>query len=128
MEAVARWGQPSARHTEYWARGDDAEERLLYSGWLTKKGHIRRNHKKRFFLLTKEGITVRMSYFSDDNCSQLKGQVTLHADGQSDLISVSAMGTQKYPHGIKLVQGMWREDLEDFHLHTRLFVAVKFRN
>jgi hypothetical protein len=43
------------------------------SGWLKKMGHVRKNWKKRFFVLEKSILR----YFTDENQTKLKGEVLL---------------------------------------------------
>ncbi|KAE8889428.1 hypothetical protein PF005_g25680 [Phytophthora fragariae] len=43
------------------------------SGWLRKRGHVRKNWKARYFVLDKSVLR----YYTDSSCSKLKGEVLL---------------------------------------------------
>ncbi|POM73411.1 Hypothetical protein PHPALM_9747, partial [Phytophthora palmivora] len=43
------------------------------SGWLRKRGHVRKNWKARYFVLEKSVLR----YYTDSSCSKLKGEVLL---------------------------------------------------
>ncbi|GMF36409.1 unnamed protein product [Phytophthora fragariaefolia] len=43
------------------------------SGWLRKRGHVRKNWKARYFVLEKSVLR----YYTDSTCSKLKGEVLL---------------------------------------------------
>ncbi|OQR84502.1 RAC family serine/threonine-protein kinase [Achlya hypogyna] len=54
------------------APSDSPANQILYSGYLTKRGHVITNWKTRFFALRSQG---RLSYYADEGMSKKLGEV-----------------------------------------------------
>ncbi|KAJ8578953.1 hypothetical protein ON010_g240 [Phytophthora cinnamomi] len=59
------------------------------SGWLRKRGHVRKNWKARYFVLEKSVLR----YYTDSSCSKLKGEVLLfHPQTRVHYVDVHVAG------------------------------------
>ncbi|KAG7380422.1 hypothetical protein PHYBOEH_011446 [Phytophthora boehmeriae] len=71
------------------------------SGWLRKRGHVRKNWKARYFVLEKSVLR----YYTDSSCAKLKGEVLLfHPQTRVHYVDVHVAGGRDASFAVQVGQ------------------------